>query len=224
MKMRSSTILNDQADKVISYTGSIISFFKNYTKRTFDLDKLGMKIVLLLFAGVIYHFLLLKDIVLLSNNDINDLIDFDTIYDHNGIIYLPENLLTRMNDQDQLTRAQIKSKIIFTLAKQLSRYWFNHYHFTDCHYQNYQNHYQNSNPFTTINRLFNNQFENLNSTFECLDEECFTNKLRNIYDENSILDYNIECFLRKGVIGWLSYMSLQLIQSDLFDLVSYFFI
>jgi len=177
--------------------------------------------------GVIYYLLLLKDIVLLSNNDINDLIDFDSIYDHNGIIYLPENLLTRMNDQDQLTRSQIKSKIIFTIAKQLSRYWFNHYHFTDCScsiWSQSSNSNENSNPFTTINRLFNNQFENLNSTFECLDEECFTNKLRNIYDENSILDYNIECFLRKGVIGWLSYMSLQLIQSDLFDLVSFFFL
>ena len=74
------------------------------------------------------------------------------------IIYLPENLLTRMNDQDQLTRSQIKSKIIFTIAKQLSRYWFNHYHFTDCSCSIWSlssNLNENSNPFTTINRLFN---------------------------------------------------------------------
>ena len=41
MRLCSTTVLNDQADKVISYTGSIVAFFKNYTKRTFDLDKLG---------------------------------------------------------------------------------------------------------------------------------------------------------------------------------------
>jgi hypothetical protein len=34
-------MLNDQVEKVMSYTGSIIDFFKNYTKRTFDLDKIG---------------------------------------------------------------------------------------------------------------------------------------------------------------------------------------
>jgi hypothetical protein len=154
----------------------------------------------------------------LPNNDLNELVNIDNQYDHNGIIYLPLNLLTRMNDQDQLTRAQIKSKIIFILAKQLSRYWFNHYHFIDCSCsiwsQSSLN--ENSNPFTTIERIYNDKHD---STFECNDIDCIDNKITKNIDENSVLDYNIECFLRKGIIGWLSYMSLQLIQSDLYDLV-----
>ena len=106
------------------------------------------------------------------------------------------------------------------MAKQLARYWYNHYHHTDCSCSIWsQNSNQSSNPFTTINRLFSNQFENFNSTFECQDEQCFSNKLKNVYDESAILDYNVDCFIRKGVIGWLSYMSLQSIQTDLFDLV-----
>lgn len=143
---------------------------------------------------------------MLSTSEISELIDVDSAYDHDGILYLPENWLNiQMNIiNDELTKSKIESKINFTIAKQLSRFWFNRYRFTDCSCSSIwsQNFYENPNPFEKINRLFNYQFQNLNST----------------------LDYNVECFVRKGIIGWLSYMSFQLLQTNLFDLVSMNFI
>ena len=227
IRLCSTNTLNGEVEKITSYVGSLIEFFKTYTRRTFDLDKLGNFEII--NFNVKSYFLLLfhQDIVLISNNELNELIDFDNPYDHNGIIYLPADLFIRMNDPDQLTRAQIKSRIIFTLAKQLSRYWFNHYHFIDCScsiWSQRSNSNENSSPFLIIERIFNDQFENFTTIFGCTDAECLNNKIKNNLNEDSILDYNIECFMRTGIIGWLSYMSFEFIQSDLYDLVKFRFL
>lgn len=162
-------------------------------------------------------------------NDLSEFINSDISFDHSGIVYLPLNLLTQINDQDELTRIQIKSKIIYILAKQLSRYWYNHYHFTDCtcsiwNKNSYQN-LNNINPFITLSNIVNADNENnFNPNVECIDGECNIKKSSRSYDINDekyILDYNIDCFLRKGIIAWLSYTSLQSIQSELYDLVIY---
>jgi hypothetical protein len=116
-----------------------------------------------------------------------------------------------MNDPDTLAKAQIRSKILFVLAKQLAKHWL--YIFPECKCSIWKS--NNINPFGFVASVLKNDFLIRNSCTDALCEESDGVKV-----DKSVMDENLNCFLAEGIMNWLSYTVQQTLQSDVYDLVS----
>lgn len=166
----SLVLFNDQMERVLSYTSSIIEFYRNYTQKDYPLSKI--------------------DILVLPNEDENE----DA--NHLGFIYLSLKLINQMYNTDDLIRTQIKSKVIYSIAKQIARHWF--YGLSDCSCSLWNNINSQMDQFKALNLYLSDDSYNSN---------------------NSKLDYNQNCFLQNGLTTWLSFMGLQLLQPEIYDLL-----
>jgi hypothetical protein len=129
---------------------------------------------------------------------------------HIGIIYLPFKYIDLLDTDDMLDKMQAKSKIIHLISVQLARHWF--YNFLEC-----------NNKKTSL-LVSNYNLDVRSQTISLLKIVCKNVSCSNaeqITDNNidSLLGFNDECFLHKGIINWISYLAFQMLQPDLVDLV-----
>jgi hypothetical protein len=129
-----------------------------------------------------------------------------------GIIYMPNNLISRFDSPDQLTKSESRMKIIHTLSKQLARHWFRQFLQQDCEKNLFKEDYNYKDlTFDTVNLIKNICDSSTNNS--CMESDPFDKSI------NSYLEFNEKCFLNKGIINWMAYLAFQTVYPDLFDLV-----
>lgn len=192
---QSNNLVSDSFDLIIDYVEKLMSFFHDYTKLEYPLKKL--------------------DIVTLPSESIIELANDDQTFAQLGIIYLPQFYVKNLKTNDLLEQEQVKLKIVHMISKQLAKHWF--YKFQDCHNQMHFYKNVNENDFTvdTIYLVKSLCAEKRNLTF-CSNKDLAEQDA----SFKAFLQYNVNCYLFKGVVNWISYLSFKSINPDLFDLVN----
>lgn len=191
---KSKDFTTDSFDIIIDYIKKLLDFFQNYTKVQYVLKKL--------------------DVVILPSESIIELANDDQSLAQLGIIYLPQFYVKSLKTSDLLEKSQVKLKVVHIISKQLSKHWF--YKYQECNNQMNLFKDLNENDFTvdTLYLIKSLCAENNNLTF------C-SNKDPAVKDKSfdAFLQYNVNCYLFKGIVNWLSYLSFKSIHPDLVDLV-----
>ena len=135
-----------------------------------------------------------------------------------GIIYLPQFFVRNLKTIDLLEKAQVKLKIVHIISKQLAKHWF--YKYQECNNQMNLFKDVNENDFTvdTLYLIRSLCAESKNLTF-CSNKDIAEQD----QSFNTYLQYNVNCYLFKGIVNWLSYLSFKSIHPELFDLVNYIY-
>ena len=127
-----------------------------------------------------------------------------------GVIFIPSKFIDNLENGDHLNRIETKSKLIYSVARQLIKHWF--YNYVECDYDNDRSFHSES---ESESMKFDLTIDTINVIRNFLENQIYVKNERLL---NQLLESNEKCYIYKGLIGWISYLAFKSQQADFFDL------
>lgn len=166
--------------------------------------------------------------IILPKKSADELIENEDVKTVNvGLIYIGDTYLDEYQTNDYISRTKFKFKLTHSIAKQLTKHWFqqsNDFHCDSMHiYANEQEQLFADNLRTIKNycpQLRNCSYND--QPLATIDDSNATNNSATARFVINDLHLFEKCYFYKSIVNWISYLAFQSIYPQLFDLVIIF--